>query len=121
MTIGEKSLKKHYEWKGKIETKTKVNLQTKEDLMLAYTPGVATPCLEIEKDPNKSFLLTNRANQVLVVTDGTAVLGLGDIGPLAGMPVMEERHFYLNILRMLMRFLYVSLVKIWKKLLEPLN
>ena len=68
-----------------------VNLQTKEDLMLAYTPGVATPCLEIEKDPNKSFLLTNRANQVLVVTDGTAVLGLGDIGPLAGMPVMEGK------------------------------
>ncbi len=91
MTIGEKSLKKHYEWKGKIETKTKAKLETKEDLMLAYTPGVATPCLEIEKDPNKSFLLTNRGNQVLVVTDGTAVLGLGDIGPLAGMPVMEGK------------------------------
>ncbi len=91
MDIGKKSLLKHYEWKGKIETKTKVKLETKEDLMLAYTPGVATPCLEIEKDQNKSFLLTNRGNQVLVVTDGTAVLGLGDIGPLAGMPVMEGK------------------------------
>ncbi|MGI6359735.1 MAG: NAD(P)-dependent malic enzyme [Acholeplasmatales bacterium] len=91
MDIGKKSLLKHYEWKGKIETITKVKLETKEDLMLAYTPGVATPCLEIEKDQNKSFLLTNRGNQVLVVTDGTAVLGLGDIGPLAGMPVMEGK------------------------------
>ncbi len=91
MDIGKKSLLKHYEWKGKIETKTKVKLETKEDLMLAYTPGVATPCLEIEKEQNKSFLLTNRGNQVLVVTDGTAVLGLGDIGPLAGMPVMEGK------------------------------
>lgn len=91
MDIREKSLLKHYEWAGKIETKVKSQLHTQEDLMLAYTPGVAEACLEIEKDPNKSFLLTARGNQVLVVTDGTAVLGLGDIGPLAGMPVMEGK------------------------------
>ncbi|MFA5719542.1 MAG: NADP-dependent malic enzyme [Acholeplasmataceae bacterium] len=91
MDIKEKSLQKHYEWAGKIETKVKAGLNTQEDLMLAYTPGVAEACLEIEKDANKSFLLTARGNQVLVVTDGTAVLGLGDIGPLAGMPVMEGK------------------------------
>ena len=85
------SLRKHYEWKGKIEVVAKVPVKNKEDLSLAYTPGVAEPCLEIQKDVNKSYDLTRRWNTVAVVTDGTAVLGLGDIGPEAGMPVMEGK------------------------------
>jgi len=85
------SLKKHDEWKGKIEVISRVPVATKEDLALAYTPGVAQPCLEIEKDVNKSYEYTRRGNMCLVVTDGTAVLGLGDIGPEAGMPVMEGK------------------------------
>ena len=91
MTTAEKSLALHYEKKGKIEVITTVPCKTKEDLALAYTPGVATPCLEIQKDVNKSYELTRRWNMCLVVTDGTAVLGLGDIGPEAGMPVMEGK------------------------------
>lgn len=91
MNYAEESLKKHYEWKGKIEVVCRVPAETREDLSLAYTPGVAQPCLEIQKDPSKSFELTRRANLVAVVTDGTAVLGLGDIGPEAGMPVMEGK------------------------------
>ena len=91
MDIKQESLKKHYEWKGKIEVASRVKVNTKEDLSLAYTPGVAEPCLEIEKDSEKSYLLTNRQNTVAVITDGTAVLGLGDIGPLASMPVMEGK------------------------------
>lgn len=91
MTVREESLQKHYEWKGKIEVNTRVPIQTMEDLALAYTPGVAEPCLEIQKDYDKSFALTRRSNLVAVVTDGTAVLGLGDIGPEAGMPVMEGK------------------------------
>ena len=91
MTVCEESLQKHYEWKGKIEVNTRVPIQTMEDLALAYTPGVAEPCLEIQKDYDKSFALTRRSNLVAVVTDGTAVLGLGDIGPEAGMPVMEGK------------------------------
>ena len=91
MTIKEKSLQKHYEWNGKIETKVKAKLETKEDLMLAYTPGVAEACLEIQKDVSLSYKLTGRGNTIAVITDGTAVLGLGDIGPEAGMPVMEGK------------------------------
>lgn len=91
MNITEKSLQKHYEWNGKIEIKSSVPINTKEDLSLAYTPGVAQPCLEIQKDINKSYELTRRNNLVAVITDGSAVLGLGDIGPEAGMPVMEGK------------------------------
>ena len=91
MSIAEESLKMHYEKKGKIEVISTVEIKSKEDLSLAYTPGVAQPCLEIQKDVEKSYDLTRRWNMCLVVTDGTAVLGLGDIGPEAGMPVMEGK------------------------------
>ena len=91
MTIGEEALKKHAEWQGKIEVTSRVRVETREDLSLAYTPGVAEPCLAIRKNPDLSFTLTRRHNLVAVVTDGTAVLGLGDIGPEAGMPVMEGK------------------------------
>lgn len=91
MDLKEKALKKHYEWNGKIEVVSRTRVETPEDLSLAYTPGVAEPCLEINKDIEKSFELTRRNNLVAVVTDGTAVLGLGDIGPEAGMPVMEGK------------------------------
>ncbi|MBP3437058.1 MAG: NADP-dependent malic enzyme [Clostridia bacterium] len=91
MNYAEESLKKHYEWGGKIEVTARVEVKSKEDLSLAYTPGVAAPCLAIQKDEGKSFELTRRWNTVAVITDGTAVLGLGDIGPVAGMPVMEGK------------------------------
>ena len=91
MNYAEESLRLHEKWGGKIEVISKAPVATKEDLSLAYTPGVAQPCLEIQKDYDKSFTLTRRHNLVAVVTDGTAVLGLGDIGPEAGMPVMEGK------------------------------
>ena len=91
MDYAVESLKKHYEWKGKIEVICRSPLESRNDLSLAYTPGVAEPCLEIQKDISKSFDLTRRGNLVAVITDGTAVLGLGDIGPEAGMPVMEGK------------------------------
>ena len=91
MDYAKESLRLHGEWKGKIEVVATVPVKTKQDLSLAYTPGVAQPCLEIQKDINKSYELTRRHNLCAVITDGTAVLGLGDIGPEAGMPVMEGK------------------------------
>ena len=91
MNYAEESLRLHEEWKGKIEVVSRVPVSTKDDLSLAYTPGVAQPCLEIQKDPTQSYDLTRRHNLCAVITDGSAVLGLGDIGPEAGMPVMEGK------------------------------
>src|SRR5699024_167486 len=91
MDYAKESLRLHGEWKGKIEVNATVPVETKDDLSLAYTPGVAQPCLEIQKDISKSHELTRRHNLCLVVTDGSAVLGLGNIGPEAGMPVMEGK------------------------------
>ncbi len=91
MDYAKESLKLHYEWKGKLEITPRATVNNKEELSLAYTPGVAEPCLEIQKDISKSYELTRRWNTVAVITDGTAVLGLGDIGPEAGMPVMEGK------------------------------
>ena len=91
MNYAQESLRLHGEWKGKIEVVSRVPVKDKEDLSLAYTPGVAQPCLEIQKDVNKSYELTRRHNMCAVITDGSAVLGLGDIGPEAGMPVMEGK------------------------------
>lgn len=91
MDYAKESLRLHYEWKGKLDIVSKAPVTSKEELSLAYTPGVAEPCLEIQKDISKSYELTGRWNTIAVVTDGTAVLGLGDIGPEAGMPVMEGK------------------------------
>ena len=91
MDYAAESLKLHYQWRGKLDTVPKMEVKDRQSLSLAYTPGVAQPCLEIKKDINKSYELTGRWNTVAVVTDGTAVLGLGDIGPEAGMPVMEGK------------------------------
>ena len=91
MNYAEESLKLHYQWKGKLDTVPKMKVENSDDLSLAYTPGVAQPCLEIKRDPALSYELTGRGNTVAVITDGSAVLGLGDIGPEAGMPVMEGK------------------------------
>ena len=91
INYAEMSLAKHQEWKGKIEVIATCPVSSKHELALAYTPGVAEPCLQIQKDVDKSYELTRRHNLALVVTDGSAVLGLGDIGPEAGMPVMEGK------------------------------
>ena len=91
MDIKQQALQKHYDWQGKIEVVSRTPVKNREQLSLAYTPGVAEPCLAIQKDPEKSFALTRRWNLVAVITDGSAVLGLGDIGPEAGMPVMEGK------------------------------
>lgn len=91
MDIKQQALQKHYEWQGKLEVVSRARIESREDLSLAYTPGVAQPCLEIARDPELSYKLTRRSNLVAVITDGTAVLGLGDIGGLAGMPVMEGK------------------------------
>ena len=91
MDYAKESLRLHNEWKGKIEVIATVPVASKEDLSLAYTPGVAEPCLEIQRFPEKSYTLTRRHNLCAVITDGSAVLGLGDIGPEAGMPVMEGK------------------------------
>ena len=91
MDIKKEALQKHYEWAGKLEVTARARVQDRQSLSLAYTPGVAEPCLEIQRDINKSYELTRRHNMVAVITDGTAVLGLGDIGPEAGMPVMEGK------------------------------
>ena len=91
MDIKQEALKKHYEWQGKLEVTSRVSVKNAEDLSFAYTPGVAQPCLEIQKDYYKSFELTRRSNLIAVITDGSAVLGLGNIGPEAGMPVMEGK------------------------------
>ena len=91
MDVRKESLRKHREWQGKIEVISRAPINTREDLSLAYTPGVAEPCLAIQRDVSQSYELTRRANLVAVITDGTAVLGLGDIGPEAGMPVMEGK------------------------------
>ena len=89
MDYAKEALRLHGEWQGKIEVTCRVPMETREDLSLAYTPGVAQPCLAIQADPDLSYTLTRRHNTVAVITDGTAVLGLGDIGPEARMPVME--------------------------------
>ena len=91
MDIKEEALKKHYEWQGKIEVVSRTEVKDAHDLSVAYTPGVAQPCLEIKNDYPKSFELTRRSNLIAVITDGSAVLGLGNIGPEAGMPVMEGK------------------------------
>ena len=118
MTIREESLQKHYEWGGKIEVISRCTIHDAHDLSLAYTPGVAEPCLQIKNDPALSYRLTRRANLVAVVTDGTAVLGLGDIGPEAGMPVMEGK---CALFKTFADVPFVFAPKMWIRLYRPLH
>lgn len=106
-TVYEQALELHEKHKGKLKVDLKVPLDQPQDLSLAYTPGVAKPCLEIAKDKQKAYTYTWKSNSVAVVTDGTAVLGLGDIGPEAALPVMEGNLFYLKNSVMLMRYQFV--------------
>lgn len=119
MDYRKESLKLHGQWKGKIEVNARAKVNDKDSLSLAYTPGVAEPCLAIKDDYNKSWELTRRWNMVAVITDGTAVLGLGDIGPEAGMPVMEGKCVLLKNSVMLMHFRFVCAQKMWMNLLKP--
>ena len=107
MDVRERALEQHKEWQGKIEVVSRAKLETPEDLSIAYTPGVAEPCLRISEDVDLSYQYTRRGNMVAVVTDGTAVLGLGDIGPEAGMPVMEGNASCLKRLAVWMHFRFV--------------
>jgi len=91
MDAASEALKKHREWQGKLETVNKMPIETADDLSIAYTPGVAAPCLEIARDPSLSYVYTGRGHTIAVISDGSAVLGLGNIGPEAGMPVMEGK------------------------------
>ena len=116
MDYQKEALRKHREWAGKIEIKTRAPLDTAEALALAYTPGVAAPCLEIEKNPDLSFTYTRRWNTVAVITNGTAILGLGDIGPVAGMPVMEGKAALFKLSVTLMLYRCVSTAKTWMSL-----
>ena len=116
MNYAEESLKLHEQWKGKIEVTATVPVETENDLSLAYTPGVAQPCLEIQKNMARSYDLTRRHNLCAVITDGTAVLGLGDIGPEAGMPVMEGNVCCSNPLEVWTLFPCVLSRRMWTNL-----
>ena len=115
MTIQEKALKLHKEWNGKLETVSKTPVKSREDLSLAYTPGVAEPCKVIAQDKEAAYQYTMKANTVAVVSDGSAVLGLGNIGPHAALPVMEGKPYYLRNLAALMLFLSALTHKTQKK------
>lgn len=121
MNYKEQSLKAHEQWRGKIEMRPRVPVESKEDLCLAYTPGVSAACLAIHEDVNKSFALTRRWNTVPVITDGTAVLGLGDIGPEAGLPVMEGKARCSRRSAISIRIRFASSRRIRKKSSERLN
>lgn len=121
MDIYEKALALHKEHHGKMEINVKVPMETMEDLSMAYTPGVAQPCREIHNNPETVYDYTWKGNSVAVVSDGTAVLGLGDIGPAAGLPVMEGKSILLRNMRILMLFLFVLTQRILRKSLSSVN